>query len=147
MNKFSYEDYIRAKSKCSCGSKNFISKETRIINNYRMSTLICCESCGTLYRLDILADSFNKCGIDQSVIDCKALVHIPKEKIDEIIIRKTECGHNVIVNNKETGNLSFDETLGIIASLIIPDHKPCLRWLKTKEEMEFEKEMWKTNLF
>lgn len=38
-----------------------------------------------------------------------------------------ECG------NKESVELSWDEMIGLVASLTIPLSRPCLNWLRTKK--------------
>jgi hypothetical protein len=55
----------------------------------------------------------------------------------DIIIKHLENGcFDVVVGDKSTDQLSFDEMLGVIAQLTIPKNKRCLNWLKTKEEHE-----------
>lgn len=40
----------------------------------------------------------------------------------------------VVQGDKTSEELSFDETLGLIASLIMPMERHCLGWMQTKEE-------------
>ena len=42
----------------------------------------------------------------------------------------------VFQGDKSSGELSFDEMLGLITSLTIPEHCPCLLWMKTKEQRD-----------
>lgn len=56
----------------------------------------------------------------------------------DIVIKKipgTGC-FDVVYGDKSTGQLTFDEMLGTIAQLTMPDNKRCLSWLKTKKEHE-----------
>lgn len=54
-----------------------------------------------------------------------------------IIIKRLGNGcFDVHVDNKSTDQLSFDEMLGVITQLTVPDNKRCLQWLKTKEQHE-----------
>lgn len=32
--------------------------------------------------------------------------------------------------------LAWDEMIGLVASLTMPEHRPCKQWMKTKEEHE-----------
>lgn len=55
----------------------------------------------------------------------------------DIIIRSLNEGcFDVIVGNKSTEQLTFDEMLGTIAQLTVPRKKRCLQWLKTKAQHE-----------
>lgn len=54
---------------------------------------------------------------------------------EDIIIKPIEgdC-FDVHVGNRSTGQLSFDEMLGVVAQLTMPENKRCLQWLKTEEQ-------------
>ena len=55
----------------------------------------------------------------------------------DIIIKQLDNGcFDVHVNDKSTDQLSFDEMLGFVAQLTVPENKRCLEWLKTKEQHE-----------
>lgn len=55
----------------------------------------------------------------------------------DIIIKSLDGGcFDVVVGNKSTAQLSFDEMLGVIAQLTVPRKKRCLSWLKTKKQHE-----------
>jgi len=55
----------------------------------------------------------------------------------DIIIKHLNGGcFDVIVGDKSTEQLTYDEMLGVITQLTVPDEKRCLRWLKTKEDHE-----------
>lgn len=55
----------------------------------------------------------------------------------DIIIKQLDGGgFDVHYNGKNTDLLSFDEMLGTIAQLTVPENKRCLSWFKTKEEHE-----------
>ena len=57
--------------------------------------------------------------------------------MEDIVIRKdTDLGFEVYQGCKRSGLLGFDEMLGLIASLTMPDKRPCLQWMKTNEEHE-----------
>lgn len=52
----------------------------------------------------------------------------------DIIIKQLDNGcFDLHVDDKSTGQLSFDEMLGVVAQLTVPENKRCLQWLKTKE--------------
>lgn len=53
--------------------------------------------------------------------------------MEKIIIEKLpEGGFNVIQGNKYSGHLGYDEMLGLVSSITMPENRPCLQWLKTK---------------
>lgn len=56
---------------------------------------------------------------------------------DDIIIKQLpEGGFDVIYGDRRTGCLSYDEMLGIISAITIPDNRPCLQWLQTEAQHE-----------
>jgi hypothetical protein len=57
-------------------------------------------------------------------------------KSDIIIKQLDGGGFDVHYNGKSTGLLCFDEMLGTIAQLTVPENKRCLSWFKTDEEHE-----------
>ena len=59
------------------------------------------------------------------------------------IIKKGEV-FTVIQGDKSSSELTFDEALGLIATIMMPKEKHCLRWLKTKEEHKKEEEYLST---
>ena len=65
--------------------------------------------------------------------------------MQDIIIKKDKenNGFEVIQGDKRTGTLGFDETLGIIAALIMPEDRPVLKWLKTEDQHRLFKESLK----
>jgi hypothetical protein len=63
--------------------------------------------------------------------------------MEDIIIKSLANGcFDVIVGDKSTDQLTFDEMLGVVAQLTVPDTKRCLAWLKTKEQHE----AWRASL-
>lgn len=40
---------------------------------------------------------------------------------------------------KSSGELGYDEMLGLITSLTMSERRPCLQWMKTKEQRDAEK--------
>lgn len=45
-----------------------------------------------------------------------------------------EGGFNVIQEDKCSEHLGYDEMLGLVSALTMPDSRPCLQWMRTKEE-------------
>lgn len=41
---------------------------------------------------------------------------------------------DVRLGDKTSGPLTFDEMLGLISALTMPEKRPCLCWLKTEEK-------------
>ena len=65
-----------------------------------------------------------------------------------ITIKQLENGcFDVLYNEKRTGDLSFDEMLGLIAAITMPQKRPCLHWLKTEEWHEEEARQNNHNLY
>ena len=57
--------------------------------------------------------------------------------MEDITIKQYNNGYfEVFQGDKSSGELSFDEMLGLITSLTIPEHFPCLLWMKTKEQRD-----------
>jgi hypothetical protein len=55
----------------------------------------------------------------------------------DITIKQYDNGYfEVFQGDKSSGELSFDEMLGLITSLTIPERCPCLLWMKTKEQRD-----------
>ena len=55
----------------------------------------------------------------------------------ELIENTTEfefSGWKVTYGDKFADGLNFDEMLGVVVSITVPDSKPNLSWLKTKEQ-------------
>lgn len=49
---------------------------------------------------------------------------------------------SVTCADKSSVDLSYEEMIGVVISLSLPEQRPCLRWMKTKQEHEaFEKHM------
>lgn len=46
---------------------------------------------------------------------------------------KAVSGYKVTSGDKWADGLSWDEMLGVVTMLTMPEHKPCLQWMKTKE--------------
>ena len=52
-----------------------------------------------------------------------------------IMIEKTESGlFNVRLGEKWADNLAWDEMIGLVASITMPERRPCLQWLWTEEQ-------------
>ena len=59
--------------------------------------------------------------------------------MEDITIKQYNNGYfEVFQGDKSSGELSFDEMLGLITSLTIPERCPCLLWMKTKEQRDAE---------
>lgn len=58
----------------------------------------------------------------------------------DITIKQNNNGcFEVFQGNKSSGELSFDEMLGLIAALTMPERCPSLLWMKTKEQRDTQK--------
>ena len=60
--------------------------------------------------------------------------------MEDVIIKQYDNGYfEVFQGDKSSGELSFDEMLGLITSLTMSERRPCLQWMKTKEQRDAEK--------
>ena len=57
--------------------------------------------------------------------------------MDDIIIKK-EADHTLCVyqGDKNSGSLGYDEMLGLISALTMPEKRPCLCWMRTDKIRE-----------
>ena len=63
---------------------------------------------------------------------------------EDIIIKKVKGGcFDVHVGDYSTGWVTFDEMLGVVTQLTMPEERHCLQWLKTKEQHEAFKNRYK----
>lgn len=59
--------------------------------------------------------------------------------MEDVIIKQYNNGYfKVFQGDKSSGELGFDEMLGLITSLTMSERRPCLQWMKTKEQREAE---------
>lgn len=57
----------------------------------------------------------------------------------DITIKQNNNGYfEVFQGDKSSGELGFDEMLGLITSLTMSERRPCLQWMKTKEQRDAE---------
>ena len=62
--------------------------------------------------------------------------------MEDITIKQYDNGcFEVFQGNKSSDELSFDEMLGLIAALTIPESCLSLLWMKTKEQREAQKSL------
>lgn len=59
--------------------------------------------------------------------------------MEDVIIKQYNNGYfEVFQGDKSSGELGFDEMLGLITSLAMSERRPCLQWMKTKEQRDAE---------
>lgn len=57
--------------------------------------------------------------------------------MEDITIKQYNNGYfEVFQGDKSSGELGYDEMLGLITSLTMSERCPCLQWMKTKERRE-----------
>lgn len=57
----------------------------------------------------------------------------------EIEVTESEnrsMSYTVRADDRSSGELTFDEMLGLVASMTMPERRRCLEWMNTKEEWE-----------
>lgn len=59
--------------------------------------------------------------------------------MEDIIIKKDgDFGFDVWKGDKHSNHLGYDEMLGLVSALTMPENRPCLQWMKTKEQRDAE---------
>ncbi len=84
--------------------------------------------------------------MDGATIDSDDQRTWPPYKIDRTItVQKLggSGGFAVREGDKYNEGLTFDEMLGLLASLTIPDDRACLRWMQTKEQWDAREEWFR----
>lgn len=61
--------------------------------------------------------------------------------MEKITIETAEHGFNVSQGDKNA-EVGWDEMLGLIASLTIPENRPCLQWMETEERRTEKRAAW-----
>jgi hypothetical protein len=57
--------------------------------------------------------------------------------MEDITIKQYNNGYfEVFQGDKSSGELGYDEMLGLVSALTMPKNRPCLQWMKTNEEWE-----------
>lgn len=59
--------------------------------------------------------------------------------MDDIIIKKNDGHYTIIQGEKSSVELGYDEMLGLLVSLTLPEQRPCLQWMKTDFEHAVQK--------
>lgn len=55
--------------------------------------------------------------------------------MEDIVIKKDgDYGFDVWQGDKHSDHLGFDEMLGLISALTMPENRPCLQWMRTEDE-------------
>lgn len=55
--------------------------------------------------------------------------------MEDIVIKKDgDYGFDVWQGDKHSDHLGFDEMLGLISALTMPENRPCLHWMRTEEK-------------
>ena len=59
--------------------------------------------------------------------------------MEDITIKQYNNGYfEVFQGDKSSGELGYDDMLGLISSLTMSKQRPCLQWMKTKEQRDVE---------
>lgn len=61
--------------------------------------------------------------------------------MEKITIETAEHGFNVSQGDKNA-EVGWDEMLGLIASLTMPENRPCLQWMETEEQRAAKRASW-----
>lgn len=61
--------------------------------------------------------------------------------MERITIETAEHGFNVSQGDKNA-EVGWDEMIGLIASLTMPEKRPCLQWMETEEQRTAKRVQW-----
>jgi hypothetical protein len=61
--------------------------------------------------------------------------------MEKITIEIAEYGFNVSQGDK-SAEVGWDEMLGLVASLTMPEKRPCLQWMETEEQRTANRAQW-----
>lgn len=64
------------------------------------------------------------------------------EKNKKITIEKVSHGYDVSFEGKTAQCLGYDEMLGLVSAIAMPEERPHLHWLKTPEQINKETEIF-----
>lgn len=56
--------------------------------------------------------------------------------MEAIVITQDEHGWKVQQGEKWADWLGYDEMMGVVSALTMPKERPCLQWMRTKEQHE-----------
>ena len=56
--------------------------------------------------------------------------------MEAIVITQDEHGWKVQQGDKYADWLGYDEMMGVVSALTMPKQRPCLQWMRTKEQHE-----------
>lgn len=55
---------------------------------------------------------------------------------DIVIKQDGDYGFNVWQDGKYSDHLGYDEMLGLVSALTMPENRPCLQWMRTEDEWQ-----------
>lgn len=58
--------------------------------------------------------------------------------------KETWSGWKVTKGEEYADGLAYEEMLGVIAALTMPTGRPCLQWMRTKEQHEAQRQLWQS---
>lgn len=64
--------------------------------------------------------------------------------MDSIFVVKKENHYIIFQGERSSGELGYDEMLGLFASLTMPKERPCLNWMKTEAQHKHQKEYFES---
>ena len=56
--------------------------------------------------------------------------------MEAIVITQEQSGWKVQQGDKYADGLCYDEMMGVVSALTMPKQRPCLSWMRTKEQHE-----------
>lgn len=55
--------------------------------------------------------------------------------MEDIVIKQDgDWGFDVWQDGKHSSHLGYDEMLGLVSALTMPEKRPCLQWMRTENE-------------
>ena len=62
--------------------------------------------------------------------------------MEDIVIKNNGSFYTIVQGNKSSVELGYDEMLGLLVSLTLPEKRPCLQWMKTDFEHDQQKKFY-----
>jgi hypothetical protein len=65
--------------------------------------------------------------------------------MEDIIIKQSKDGHYTLIQGaKSSVECGYDEMLGLLVSLTLPENRPCLQWMRTDFEHDQQKKYFES---
>lgn len=59
----------------------------------------------------------------------------------KLIVEQTGDGYTVTQGDKYADHLAYDEMIGVVSAVMMPENRPCVGWLRTKDQYEADEKL------